>query len=69
VCHSIEEEKYIMTDMFLSYGLHMNRSKSDACFISRVCRVCCPKLVVNRNWWCGAGQTLASLFDGLSCVP
>jgi hypothetical protein len=26
---AIEEEKHIMTDTFLSYGLHMTRSKSD----------------------------------------
>ncbi len=58
-----------MTDTFLSYGLHMTRSKSDARFMCLVCRVCCSKPVVNRNWWCGAGQTLASLLDGSSCVP
>jgi hypothetical protein len=59
-------------DMFLSYGLHMTRSKSDVRFVCRVCRVCCvccSKPVVNRNWWCGAGQMLLSLLDGLSCVP
>jgi hypothetical protein len=57
-----------MTDTFLSYGLYMNRSKSNAHFVCPVCPVCCSKLVVNRNWWCGAGQMLASLLDGSSCV-
>jgi hypothetical protein len=65
----IEEEKYVMKNTFLSYGLHMSRSKSDARFVCRVCCVCCLKLVVDRNWWYGAGQMLASLLDGLSCVP
>jgi hypothetical protein len=27
--------------------------------VLRMLRVC-PKLVVNKNWWCGAGQMLAS---------
>ncbi len=58
-----------MTDTFLSYRLHMTRSKSDARFVYCVCHVCCLKLVVNRNWWCGAGQMLASLLDGSSCIP
>ncbi len=66
---TIEEEKYIVTDTFLSYGLHMTRSKSDEHFVCCVCCVCCSKLVVNRNWWCGAGQMLTSLLDGSSCVP
>ena len=65
----IEEEKYVVTDTFLSYGLHMARSESEARFVCRVCPVGCSKLVVNRNWWCGAGQTLTSLLDGLSCIP
>jgi hypothetical protein len=39
------------------------------CCVCRMCCVCCPKLVVNKNWWCGAGQMLVSLLDGLSCVP
>jgi hypothetical protein len=45
-CHSskletyIEEEKYVMTDTFISYGLHMTLSKSDRVFcVSRVSRV------------------------------
>ncbi len=29
---SIEEEKYVVTDTFLSYGLHMTRSESDHMF-------------------------------------
>jgi hypothetical protein len=37
--------------------------------VHHVCPMCCPKLVVSRNWWCGAGQTLASLLGGSSCVP
>ncbi len=45
----IEEEKYVVTDTFLSYGLHMTRSKSDARFVCHMCCVCCLKLVVNRN--------------------
>jgi hypothetical protein len=57
-----------MTDTFLSYGLHMTRSKHEVRCVCRVCHVCCSKLVVNRNWWCGADQTLASLLDGSSCV-
>jgi hypothetical protein len=58
-----------MPDTFLSYGLHMTRSESNrALRVSRVSRVL-PKLVVKRNWWCGAGQMLASLLDGSSCVP
>jgi hypothetical protein len=61
--------KHVVTDTFLIYGLHMTRSKSNARFVCCVCRVCCSKLVVNRNWWCGAGQMLASLLDGLTCVP
>jgi hypothetical protein len=28
----IGEEKYVVTDMFLSYGLHMTRSKSNHAF-------------------------------------
>ncbi len=67
--HAIEEEKCILTDTFLSYGLHMTRSKSNAHFVCRVCRVHCSKLVVNRNWWCGAGQTFVSSLDSSSCVP
>ncbi len=58
-----------MTDTFLSYGLHMTKSKNDAHFVCFVCCVCCLKLVVSRKWWCGAGQMHASLLDGLSCVP
>ncbi len=58
-----------MTDTFLNYGLHITRSESDAHFMCRMCCVCCSKLVVNRNWWCGAGQMLVSLLDGSSCVP
>jgi hypothetical protein len=57
-----------MINTFLSYGLHMTRSESNCALrVSHVSRVL-PKLVVNRNWWYGAGQTLASLLDGLSCV-
>jgi hypothetical protein len=44
-------------------------AKTIACCVCHVCCMCCPKLVVNRNWWCGAGQMLASLLDGSSCVP
>ncbi len=29
----IEEEIYVVTDTFLSYGLHMTRSKSDEHFV------------------------------------
>jgi hypothetical protein len=35
----IEEEKYVMTERFLSYGLHMPRSKSYCAFC--VLRVSC----------------------------
>jgi hypothetical protein len=36
----IEEEKYVVTDTFLSYGLHMTRSKSNHVFhVLRVLRV------------------------------
>jgi hypothetical protein len=49
-CFFIEEKKYIVTDTFLNYGLHMTRSKSDARFVCRMCCMCCLKLVVNRNW-------------------
>jgi hypothetical protein len=66
---TIEEEKYVVTDTFLSYGLHMARSESKARFVCCVCSVCCLKLVMDRNWWCEAGQMLASLLDGLSCIP
>jgi hypothetical protein len=65
----IGEEKYIVTDTFLSYGLHMARRESKAHFVCRVCRMCCSKLVVNRNWWCGAGQMLESSLDGSRCIP
>ncbi len=51
------------------WSTHELGAKAIACCMSRVCRVCCPKLAVNRNWWCGAGQMLVSLLDGLSCVP
>jgi hypothetical protein len=37
---TIEEEKYVVTDRFLSYGLHMTTSKSNCLFcVSRVSRV------------------------------
>jgi hypothetical protein len=36
----IEEEKHVVADTFLSYGLHMTRSKNDRAFrVSRVSRV------------------------------
>ncbi len=51
------------------WSTHAIGAKTIMCRVCHVCCVCCPKLVVNRNWWCGAGQMLASLLDGLSCVP
>jgi hypothetical protein len=39
------------------------------CCVCCMCCMCCHKLVVNRNWWCGASQMLASSLNGLSCVP
>jgi hypothetical protein len=58
-----------VTDKFLSYGLHMTRSKGDC-----VSRVLCvshvlPETGGEQKRCCGAGQMLASLLDGLSCVP
>ncbi len=51
------------------WSTHVLGVKAIARHVCHVCPMCCPKLVVNRNWWCGAGQMLASLLDGLSCVP
>jgi hypothetical protein len=51
------------------WSTHVLGTNATACCVCRVCHVCCPKLVVNRNWWCGAGQTLAPSLDGSSCVP
>jgi hypothetical protein len=47
------------------WSTHVLRANTIACHVCCVCCVCCPKLVVNRNWWCGAGQMLALLLDGL----
>jgi hypothetical protein len=57
-----------VTDTFLSYGLHMTRSESDCMFC--VSRVLCVLLETGgeQKLVCGAGQMLASLLDGLSCV-
>ncbi len=50
------------------WSTHVLGAKVIACRMCHLCCVYCPKLVVNRNWWCGAGQMLTSLLDGLSCV-
>ncbi len=50
-------------------GTHVLSVNANVHCMCSVCRVCCPKLAVNKNWWCGAGQTLMSMLDGLSCVP
>ncbi len=53
-------------DTYISklWSTHELGAKAIAHCVFCMCPVCCPKLVMNRNWWCGAGQMLASLPDG-----
>ena len=61
-------ERKTRHDRYISklWSTHVLEANANACC---VCCVCCPKLVVNRNWWCGVSQTLALLHDVSSCVP
>ncbi len=51
------------------WSTHVLGAKAIVRCVCCMCCMCCPKLVVNGNWWCGAGQMLVSLLDGSSCVP
>ncbi len=39
------------------WAMHALSTNANVCC---VCHVCCPKLVMNKNWWCSAYQMLMS---------